>query len=125
MPQIPIQLLGVLPLLVAIVSGLLGAKRLPSWANDLVVLVVLVGFSTLSAFATKSLTGDISTDILVIAGLTSGLMQIPQMQGLLTWLQNATPSPLGLLVPSGVAATPSASAATPPVKYPVQPGQGG
>jgi len=94
-PNIPPELLPILPLVGAIISGLVGQKTLPAWLNGLILLATLVGVSFACLVVTGNLSNNPTTDIIILSGFIAALIAGP-FKFIEAWLQEATPSIIGL-----------------------------
>lgn len=94
---LPTTLTILLPLIVTILTGLLSHDSLPEWSNALIAAVVVLGLSVVGALLDQSLTPNLVTDFIVIAGYSAALMASPVLKPLYQWLSVNTPSPLTAL----------------------------
>ncbi len=89
---LPPVLAGLVPYIIAIISNILRSKRLPNWANGLIIggsLVFIAGFAT---WLTHGFTSDLQESATIVLGFILLLLG-RDAWGLLNHLE-AMPSPL-------------------------------
>ena len=104
---LPAPLTLILPLIVTAIAGLLSHDRAPSWLNAIIAFIILAASAVAWSLLDQKLTGNLVTDIALIAAYCAALMASPVLAPLYQWLKLNTPSPLsGIAKPIVVDASP-------------------
>jgi hypothetical protein len=127
-PTIPQAVVVALPLIVALITGLLGHVQLPSWVNAALAGLFVVLAAILSIALGQGFSTNPVNDFLLFAGYSAALISSPILKPTLDKLLVSTPSPLQLvfkppapLVTNGQGKTSSAATVGPsPIVLPTK-----
>jgi hypothetical protein len=100
LPTIPQAVVVALPLLVALITGLLGHVQLPSWVNVVLAGLCVVLAAILSIALGQGFSTDIATNFVLFASYSAALISSPILKPMLDSLLVSTPSPLQLIFKS-------------------------
>lgn len=96
-PILPQPLVVIVPLISVAITGWLAHSALPSWANSIIALVVVVAVAGLWALFSNQLVGGLVADFVIIAAYSAALEAGP-LSGLQQWLMVRLPSPLDAIL---------------------------
>lgn len=93
-PTLPQAVVVALPLLITVITGLLGHEQLPAWVNAVIAGIFIVLGAVLSIALGQGFTGNFALDFMLFAGYSAALVSSPMFKPLLDKLLISTPSPL-------------------------------
>ncbi|HLZ64372.1 MAG TPA: hypothetical protein VKR06_46170 [Ktedonosporobacter sp.] len=92
-----------IPFLIVVIANWLMHDTLPRWINAAIVVIVTFTVATIWAVFTRSLVGGWIANIMLIAGVSFGIMAVPELAGVRQWIRDTFLSPFSVLAPSSSA----------------------
>lgn len=89
-----------IPFLIVVIANWLMHDTLPRWINATILVIVTFAVATIWAIFTRSLVGGWIADIMLIAGVSFGIMAVPELAGVRQWIRDTFLSPFSVLAPA-------------------------